>query len=85
MLSVHFPPSVNNEEVPFYLATEEYLAKYTNLECFFMWQVSPSVIIGRNQLMANEVNIEFCKKIIYTSIVGKVVGAVYMQIREMLC
>lgn len=62
MLSVHFPPSVNNEEVPFYLATEEYLAKYTNLECFFMWQVSPSVIIGRNQLMANEVNIEFCKK-----------------------
>lgn len=61
MLSVHFP-YVNNEEVPFYLATEEYLAKYTNLECFFMWQVPPSVIVGRNQLIANEVNVDFCKE-----------------------
>lgn len=31
-------------------------------ECFFMWQVEPSVIFGRNQLIENEVNLDFCKK-----------------------
>jgi lipoic acid synthetase/lipoate-protein ligase A len=27
-----------------------------------MWQVEPSVIFGRNQLIENEVNLDFCKK-----------------------
>lgn len=31
-------------------------------EFFFMWQVEPSVIFGRNQLIENEVNLDFCKK-----------------------
>lgn len=31
-------------------------------ECFFMWQVEPSVIFGRNQLIENEVNIDFCRR-----------------------
>lgn len=46
----------------FYLATEEYIAKNFNLdEYFFMWQVKPTVIFGRNQLMQNEVNLEYIK------------------------
>jgi lipoic acid synthetase/lipoate-protein ligase A len=31
-------------------------------ECFFMWQMEPSMIFGRNQLIENEVNLDFCKK-----------------------
>lgn len=49
--------------VSFYLAMEEYVARYiAEDECFFMWQVDPSVIFGRNQLIENEVNLDFCKK-----------------------
>ena len=47
----------------FYLAMEEYVARKLNgnEDCFFMWQVEPSVIFGRNQLIENEVNLEYCK------------------------
>ncbi|MBU1144958.1 MAG: lipoate--protein ligase [Firmicutes bacterium] len=46
----------------FYLATEEFLAKhYPNDEYFFMWQVNPTVIFGRNQLIENEVNLDYVK------------------------
>ena len=47
----------------FYLAMEEYVARKLNAgeDCFFMWQVEPSVIFGRNQLVENEVNLEYCK------------------------
>lgn len=49
--------------VAFYLAMEEYVARHVaGEECFFMWQVEPSVIFGRNQLIENEVNLDFCKK-----------------------
>lgn len=61
MLSVHLPYE-GQEDVPFYLAMEEYFARFTNKECFFMWQVPPSVIMGRNQLIINEVNTDFCRK-----------------------
>ena len=29
-------------------------------DCFFLWQVEPSVIFGRNQVMENEVNLDYC-------------------------
>lgn len=46
----------------FYLAMEEYVARNVDAsDCFFMWQVEPSVIFGRNQLIENEVNLEFCR------------------------
>lgn len=49
--------------LPFYLAMEEYVANHIDEEdCFFMWQVEPSVIFGRNQLIENEVNLDYCKK-----------------------
>ena len=50
-------------KLSFFLAMEEYVARHVNEEeCFFMWQVEPSVIFGRNQLIENEVNLNFCKK-----------------------
>ena len=30
-------------------------------DAFFLWQVAPSVIYGRNQVVENEVNIEYCQ------------------------
>lgn len=58
---------VINESEPhrlaFYLAEEEYLAKkYPDRDFFFAWQVKPTVIIGRNQQMAKEINVDFCRK-----------------------
>lgn len=49
--------------LPFYLAMEEYVARniYKGEDCFFMWQVNPTVIFGRNQVIEDEVNIEYCK------------------------
>lgn len=47
----------------FYLAEEEYLAKaYPDRDFFFAWQVKPSVIVGRNQLLEKEINIDFCRE-----------------------
>lgn len=56
-------PRADGELLPWYLAAEEYVARFLNEDaCFFMWQVEPTVIFGRNQLIENEVNMEFCKE-----------------------
>lgn len=56
-------PFTEVKRLPFYLATEEYLAThYPKDEYFFMWQVHPTVIFGRNQLIENEVNLEFVRE-----------------------
>lgn len=50
-------------QLSFYLAAEEYVARYVDADdCFFMWQVEPSVIFGRNQLIENEVNVAYCRE-----------------------
>ena len=47
----------------FYLAMEEYVARRIDeQDLFFMWQVEPRVIFGRNQLIENEVNMKFCRE-----------------------
>lgn len=62
MKYVHYP-FTDTKRLSFYLATEEYLAKhYPKDEYFFMWQVDPTVIIGRNQLIENEVNVKYAKE-----------------------
>ena len=57
-------PDNRTRRLSFYLAMEEYVARNMNNDedCFFMWQVEPSVIFGRNQLIENEVNIDYCRK-----------------------
>jgi len=56
-------PFDETKRLSFYLATEEFLAKnYPKDEYFFMWQVNPSVIIGRNQLIDNEVNVKYANE-----------------------
>jgi len=56
-------PFDDAKRLSFYLATEEFLAlKYPDDEYFFMWQVQPTVIFGRNQLIENEVNLDYVKQ-----------------------
>lgn len=48
--------------LPFYLAQEEWLAaKYPGRDFFFIWQVEPTVIIGRNQQLEREVDTAYCR------------------------
>lgn len=55
-------PNTRQHRLPFYLAMEEFVARHLDEdECFFMWQVEPTVIFGRNQLIENEVNLEYCR------------------------
>ena len=57
---------LNEEHVrrlSFYLAMEEWVARnMSEPECFFMWQVEPSVIFGRNQDVYSEVNLDYCRQ-----------------------
>lgn len=48
--------------LPFYLAMEEYIARaLPPADYFFMWQVHPTVIFGRNQLIDAEVDTGYCR------------------------
>ena len=55
-------PDKRCRSLAFYLAAEEYVAKNVDGEAFFVWRVQPTVIIGRNQILENEVNTEYCRK-----------------------
>ena len=46
----------------FYLALEEFVARHLEEDVLFLWQVSPTVISGRNQVLAAEVNLNFCQE-----------------------
>ncbi len=46
----------------FYLAMEEFVAESVEGEAFFVWRVAPTVIIGRNQELEAEVNLEYCRE-----------------------
>jgi lipoic acid synthetase/lipoate-protein ligase A len=55
-------PTNEIRRLSFYLAMEEYVARHVNEpDCFFMWQVAPTVIFGRNQVVENEVNLTYCR------------------------
>ena len=62
-------PQEKVRRLSFYLAMEEYIARRilptlgaeASDGLFFMWQVRPSVIFGRNQVMENEVNTAYCQ------------------------
>ena len=57
-------PCNDTRRLSFYLAMEEYAARTLNEgdDLFFLWQVDPTVIFGRNQIIENEVNIPYCRE-----------------------
>ena len=54
-------PEVKDRSLAFYLAMEEFVAREIEGEAFFVWRVNPTVIIGRNQDLEAEVNLEYCR------------------------
>ena len=56
------PPEVGaTPPIPFDFAVEEFAARhFTDDNYCFIWQTRPTVIIGRNQLLVNEVNVDYC-------------------------
>ena len=60
MIHVKLPTGMEYR-LPFYLAMEEYVARELPAQdYFFMWQVEPTVIFGRNQLFDSEVDRAYC-------------------------
>lgn len=61
-------PSDEQHRLSFYLAMEEFAARClpsrgkTDDSFFFLWQVEPTVIFGRNQVIGNEVNLDYCRE-----------------------
>jgi len=56
-------PDEKIRPLSFYLSMEDYLAQ--NMEgddLLMLWQVEPSVIYGRNQVVENEVNLDYCRE-----------------------
>ena len=56
-------PEDKPRRLAFYLAMEEYVARSVDEpDAFFLWQVEPTVIYGRNQVAENEVNFDYCRE-----------------------
>ena len=53
-------PDSERHSLAFYLAMEEFVARKYEDEAFFVWRVEPTVIIGRNQDLEAEVNLQYC-------------------------
>lgn len=63
MKYAQLPCETTRRPLPFYLAMEEYLATLPVGEgLFFMWQVEPTVIFGRNQRIDSEVDTLYCRR-----------------------
>lgn len=61
MKHVILPDNIRRS-LAFYLAMEEFVAMKVEDEAFFVWRVEPTVIYGRNQVIENEVNLEYCRE-----------------------
>ena len=55
-------PEIKERSLAFYLAMEEFVARNIEGDAFFVWRVGPTVIIGRNQDLEAEVNLEYCRQ-----------------------
>ena len=63
MRYICLPEPIQERHLSFYLAMEEYVARHLmdGGDLLFLWQVEPSVIFGRNQVVSNEVDIDYCR------------------------
>lgn len=62
MIYLSLPPDAKREprKLPFFLAMEEFAARQLEGNYFFMWQVDPTVIYGRNQVPEAELDMAYC-------------------------
>lgn len=65
MFHLLLPDGLPTQRLPFYLAMEEWAAKKladVPDDIFFMWQVKPTVIFGRNQRIESEIDLDYCRR-----------------------
>lgn len=63
MKYIVIPDSGKVRQLPFFFAVEEYVARtFNDDEYFCIWQVPPTVMLGRNQLVNNETNLDYCRQ-----------------------
>ena len=62
MINITLPKTALARRLSFFLAMEEFVARQQfSDDAFFLWQVEPSVIYGRNQVVENEVDMKYCQ------------------------
>ncbi len=63
MILITLPGNCVTRRLAFFLAMEEYVAKNMDGEndYFFTWQSEPTVIVGRNQVIEAETDIDYCR------------------------
>ena len=54
-------PQIKDRSLAFYLAMEEFVAREIDDDAVFVWRVAPTVIIGRNEELEAEVNLDYCR------------------------
>ncbi len=54
--------ALGTNEVSFYLALEQELLSILDEDIFFLWNISTSIVIGRNQVLQAEVNLEYARQ-----------------------
>lgn len=60
--NVGFPHGTEYRRASFYLAAEEYIVRRLPKDNYiFSWQLNPTVVIGRNQVLHQEINLDFCR------------------------
>lgn len=60
---VELPSHTEHRRAPFYLAAEEYIAQTLPVGNYlFSWQLGPTVVMGRNQVAHQEVDLDFCRR-----------------------
>lgn len=60
---VELPAGSEGRRAAFYLAAEEWIVRNLPLDSYlFTWQLSPTVVMGRNQIAHQEVDIDFCRR-----------------------
>ena len=57
---VELPAYTEFRRAPFYLAAEEYIARELPVDNYlFSWQLRPTVVMGRNQVAHQGINIDY--------------------------
>ena len=63
MTYVVLPEQQTLPPITYDFAVEAYVARhFRDDDYFFIWQTKPTVILGRNQLLQNEVNVDYCRE-----------------------
>ena len=63
MKYILIPNTGKTRRLPFYFAMEEYVAQhFTDDDYCCIWQVGPTVMLGRNQNIDNEIDTGYCKR-----------------------